>query len=264
MLQIQFGVAKVNKYASRESGDTVELVERPTGPGGLTAVLVDGQGSGRSAKALSNFVAEHCVTLLKQGVRDGVVARAANDRLYAHKFGQVSATLNLLTIDLATQSLVITRNNPEPAYIWGIGVGGQESEIEAQEEILNPPFQLVSLDASSVALGLYPRTRPVINEVELKDGLIAVVFSDGLSSAGQRYEVRVDLPKFLKERLTAPDAPRDAQALANELLELALTADHRRPQDDMSVIVLTVQAIAAEDGPPLPRRMSVQVVVSGQ
>ena len=52
--EIQIAVAKTNKYASSESGDTVELVERPTG--GFSVVLVDGQGSGQPAKTLSLLV----------------------------------------------------------------------------------------------------------------------------------------------------------------------------------------------------------------
>ena len=99
MFKIRFGVAKISKYAVKESGDTVEIVERPLDTnfnGGFTAVLVDGQGSGRSAKQTSNFVASHCVELVKQGVRDGAVARAANDHLYFYKSGGVSATLNLI------------------------------------------------------------------------------------------------------------------------------------------------------------------------
>lgn len=39
---------KVNKYATRESGDTVENIERPGG--GMTLVKADGQSSGRGVK----------------------------------------------------------------------------------------------------------------------------------------------------------------------------------------------------------------------
>ncbi len=42
-LKIDVAVAKTNKYASRESGDTVEIVERPGG--GISVILADGQGS---------------------------------------------------------------------------------------------------------------------------------------------------------------------------------------------------------------------------
>ncbi len=54
-LEIELAVAKVAKYATSESGDTVEVVERPHG--GISIVVSDGQRSGRSAKAISNLVA---------------------------------------------------------------------------------------------------------------------------------------------------------------------------------------------------------------
>ncbi|MFN8538506.1 MAG: hypothetical protein U0232_13645 [Thermomicrobiales bacterium] len=77
--EIQIAVAKTNKYASSESGDTVELVERPTG--GLSVVLVDGQGSGQAAKTISMMVSAKAVSLLKDGARDGAVARVVHDHL---------------------------------------------------------------------------------------------------------------------------------------------------------------------------------------
>ena len=79
-MEIQFAVSKISKWASRESGDTLEMIERPHG--GLSMVLVDGQMSGRSAKAISNVVARKAIQLLGEGVRDGAAARAAHDYLY--------------------------------------------------------------------------------------------------------------------------------------------------------------------------------------
>ena len=73
-LKIDVAVVKTNKYASRESGDTVEIVERPGG--GISVIMADGQGSGR----------------------------AANDFLFAMRNGQVSATLDILSVDLKTET----------------------------------------------------------------------------------------------------------------------------------------------------------------
>ena len=42
-MEVQIAVAKVNKYATSESGDTLEVIERPNG--GLSVVLADGQTS---------------------------------------------------------------------------------------------------------------------------------------------------------------------------------------------------------------------------
>ena len=68
-MEIQIAVAKVNKYAVSESGDTLEVVERPGG--GISVVLADGQSSGRGAKAVSMMVVRRVISLLAEGVRDG-------------------------------------------------------------------------------------------------------------------------------------------------------------------------------------------------
>ncbi|MBX6341209.1 MAG: serine/threonine-protein phosphatase, partial [Thermomicrobiaceae bacterium] len=86
-LVIDAAVSKTHKYALRESGDTVEVVERPGG--GFSLVIVDGQGSGAAAKLLSLLVAGRAVGLLSEGVRDGAAARAAHDYLYATRGGKV-------------------------------------------------------------------------------------------------------------------------------------------------------------------------------
>jgi hypothetical protein len=262
MYKIRFGVAKVNKYASKESGDTVEIVERPLDTnfnGGLTAVLVDGQGSGRSAKQTSNFVAGHCVALVKQGVRDGVVARAANDQLYFYKSGGVSATLNLISLEFATNTLLLTRNNPLPVYLGRWEKAGVEVEVETNEGGELQPVVL-ALDEESEALGIYPQARPVVRRFEMTPGMLVVAFSDGISRAGERFnpgEKPLDVAAFTRRKLEA--GTLEASQIADELLDLALTADRRRPQDDMSVVVLTVGPAEASAGTPVPRRMSVEI-----
>lgn len=243
MLEIQIAAAKVNKYASRESGDTVEIVERPGVAGGFTAVLVDGQGSGRAAKVLSNMVASKCVALIKEGARDGVVARAASDQLFAYRNGQVSATLNLLSVDFVSQTLVITRNNPAPVYLTRFKP--------------NTELNLTSLEETSTPIGIYARSRPVITELELEAGIWVVAFSDGLLGAGARYEEQINLPAAISQQIQAEGAT--AQLCADKLLEIALRHDRQRPADDMSVVVLAVQTRSGEDGDPLPRRLSLNV-----
>src|SRR5687767_10983855 len=104
----EFAVAKIGKYATSESGDTVEMVERPHG--GMSFVVADGQRSGRSAKAISNIVTRKVIALLGEGARDGVAARAAHDYLFAMRGGKVRADLQILSVDLDTRTLVISRN----------------------------------------------------------------------------------------------------------------------------------------------------------
>src|SRR5512144_3366840 len=114
-MEVQIAVAKVNKYASSESGDTLEIVERPNG--GLSVVLADGQSSGRGAKAISLMVVRKVIGLLAEGVRDGAAARAASDALFTDRRGKVICTLNIASVDLHSGTIVLTRNNPAPMYI---------------------------------------------------------------------------------------------------------------------------------------------------
>ena len=221
---MQVGAAKVNKYASQESGDTLEVIERPHG--GLSAVLVDGQRSGRAAKIISNIVARKAISLLGEGVRDGAVARAAHDYLRTHRRGQVSAELQIVSVDLDSHSLVISRNSQCPVFVVSKG-------------------QLQSLDAPSQPIGIYAYTKPVITELPLNAETYVVVFTDGLRSAGERAGLSLDVARLVQQ---GAQEHMSAQALAEGMLDRALESDEHRPADDISVLVVAVLPNEIPDG----------------
>lgn len=231
-LEIQVAVAKVSKWAVSESGDTLEMIERPHG--GLSFVMADGQRSGRSAKAISNIAARKAIALLAEGVRDGAAARAAHDYLYTHRRGQVMATLNIVSVDLTTRSLVIARNSHCPVLVAG-------------------PEGIRVLDEPSQPIGVHRGVKPVITELPLTADTVVVVFTDGILDAGQRYGEQLNLPAVLSECLGA--GSWHAQELADGLLERAVSLDRGRPMDDMTVLVLVVVPAEQEDG---VRRLSVR------
>ena len=218
-MEVQIAVAKTKKYATPESGDTVEVVERPNGC--LSVVIADGQSSGKGAKWISTMVVRKVITLLAEGVRDGAAARAASDSLFTERSGKVSATLNILSVDMQTKTLVITRNNPAAVLL------AHHEEIQC-------------LDEPSLPIGLYRGTRPLINEVELSAGLTAVVFTDGIVHAGSRYGEAMDVPACLHTLLDEEEP--SSQMIADSLLNYALKLDHDRPCDDLSVVVLRVMS----------------------
>ena len=233
-MEVQLAVAKTNKYASRESGDTVEVVERPHG--GFSVVLADGQGSGPSAKSISHLITAKAVGMIKEGARDGAVARSAHDYLYAYRGGKVSATLVIVTVDLATRTLVFSRNSHCPILLSLPG---------------NP--ELTVLRDASNPIGIYAMTKPVITELPLQADIYAVAYSDGLMEAGRRDNQPVDLPLLFQQALA--DGLRDAPDLADYLLTQALEADANRPADDMSVLVLAIRPREQHD----PARIVPQV-----
>jgi serine phosphatase RsbU (regulator of sigma subunit) len=230
-MEIQVAVAKISKYASSDSGDTVEVVERPQG--GLSVVMADGQSSGKGAKNVSTQVVRKVISLLAEGVRDGAAARAASDYLYTERSGKVSATLNILSVDMATKTIVITRNNPSPTIIALSGIVKQINE---------PCFPI----------GLYRDTRPNISEINLEAGLTAISFTDGLNLAGSRSGQPMDVVAYL--RCLLDEENPSSQIIADDLVDHAIRLDNGRPVDDISVIVLRVVDF---DGDEI-RRMSVR------
>jgi len=232
-LAVEVAVAKTNKYASRESGDTAEVVERPLG--GLSVVVVDGQGSGRGAKTLSSLLAGKAAALLKDGVRDGAVARGVSDFLLAYRHGQVSATLDILSFDQAAGTVVLTRNGTTAA---AVGRAGR--------------YDIVPAGAGPV--GFYPFTRPAVERLPPEDGLRLIVVTDGVAGAGERAGLGgFDVAGFAA-RAAGPE--HGAADLAELVLAEAIRRDGGKPRDDMTVAVL---ALRSHVETTLVRRLAVRV-----
>ena len=233
-MEISIAVAKTNKYASSESGDTLEFVERPNG--GVSVVLADGQTSGKGAKSISMMVVRKVIALLAEGVRDGAAARAASDALYSERSGKVTATLNILSADLQTGTLVITRNNPTPVFI----ARGETVEC---------------INTGSQSIGTSKNIRPSITEFPLESGITIVVYTDGIMHAGDRTGQVIDLCTLLEQLLE--DQEPTAQHIADTVLNQAIRLDQGRPNDDMSVVALRVEPEETDQ----VRRMSLRLPV---
>jgi serine phosphatase RsbU (regulator of sigma subunit) len=231
-MEIRIAVTKINKFGSSDSGDTMEVVERPNG--GLSVVLADGQNSGQVAKAISSMVVRKIIGLLAEGVRDGAAARAASDFLFTERHGQVSATLNILSADLQTNTIVITRNNQSPIYF------AQGEKIDC-------------LGSESQPIGTSRNIRPSICELTLQAGLTIVMYTDGLRHAGEKFGNPMDVKTSLEALLEDQDP--SPQEIADALLSHAIRLDQGQPMDDMSVVVLRT---IPNTGDRI-RRMSVQM-----
>jgi serine phosphatase RsbU (regulator of sigma subunit) len=222
-MEARISVAKISKYATSESGDTLELIERPNG--GISLVLADGQWSGKSAKAISNVVTRKALSLLADGVRDGAAARAASDYLYTYRSGKVQATLNILSIDLRSQTLVITRNNPSPLILI------QDGQIDM-------------LDDPSRPIGTRHGIRPEIREFPLSAGLAVVAFTDGLQHAGERSGQPMQIVEHLQ--MILDEGPLNPETCAENLLNSAIALDDGRPSDDISIVVMAILPAKAD------------------
>ena len=216
-MEIQIALAKANKFASAESGDTLEVVDRPNG--GISIVMADGRSSGKEAKSISSLVVRKVISLLAEGVRDGAAARAASDFLYTEKGGKGSAYLDILSIDLETQTVVITRNNNVPVFI------AQNERIEC-------------LVGESDPIGTSRNIRPLISEIPLESQTTVVMFTDGIMNAGSQYGSSLDICTTLGSMLE--DQEPTAQEISDAILFQANRLDQGHPNDDMSIVALRV------------------------
>jgi serine phosphatase RsbU (regulator of sigma subunit) len=234
-ITVDVGFAKTEKYASRQSGDTVELIERPGG--GFSLVMIDGQGSGKAAKTLSLLLSAKAVGLIKDGVRDGAVARATHDHLFAFRHGQVSATFDLLSVDMTTRTIVVTRNAEAPLLL----LQGGETRV---------------IPVSSGPIGRYQWTRPEVMQFPVKAGVTIAMFTDGIPHSGRRGQLpAVDFEALASRTLLAD---RSATDISDAILLHALERDTERPGDDMAVVVVKIRE---EEAPIAVRRLSAQFPV---
>ncbi len=217
-MEIQIAVAKTNKFGSVESGDSIEIIERPSG--GLSVVMCDGQRSGPESKMISGMVVRKVIGLIADGIRDGAAARAASDFLYTEKKGQFAVYLNILSADLLTGTLVITRNNPTPIFV------AQEEKVEC-------------LSGTTQPIGTARNIRPSVSEISLVEGTTVVMYTDGLANAGTiAGGIGLDICTSLEAVLDEQNP--HAQYIADALLSQAVKLDEGRAQDDMSVVCLRV------------------------
>lgn len=224
-MEAHIAVAKVPKYGLAESGDTIEVVERPRG--GMTAIMADGQTHGRAAKRVSHLVVAKAAQLIADGVRDGAVARGVHDHLFATRDGKVSTELTMVSVDYRSRSLVITRNTHVPVFLRH-----EDGRIERLEEYVEP-------------IGVHESMKPLITEVALRPGLLVLAFTDGVLSAGRRHGTELDLANVAT--MVAAAEPHRVRELVDGLLERALDLDRRRPGDDMSLLAVGLAPNAEHD-----------------
>lgn len=228
-MEIRIGIAKTTKYALEHCGDSFDITERPHG--GITAIIADGQGNGLAAHHTSSWVVNKAASLVADGARDGAVARAVHDYLYAIKDRKVSCTLTLLSADLDSETLVISRNSNCPA-------------------IVRTDDFLTVYDEEVAPIGVHRHMKPRMYELPLVPGMLAVSYTDGIAHAGRKQGDMADLQKILA--IIQENSAADAAFVAQSILDYALTLDKQKAADDMTVVALGVVA-SESDAPKIER-----------
>ena len=169
---------------------------------------------------------QRLIQLLGEGVRDGAAARAAHDYLYTYRGGKVSATLNIISVDAVTQTLVLSRNNDAPIIVH------------------TPQRGLFLLDEPSESIGTRRNAKPVITEIPTEVGPLVIAFTDGLRHAGSWHSSNSGFDPVEAARRLLAEGVSAPEEIADRLLREAVEMDDGRPRDDISVVV-----VAVGDGP---------------
>jgi len=236
-MEIKVAVAKIDRYSESRSGDTVEVIERPNG--GLSVVLADGQIAGKNQKSISTMVGHQVIDNISDGVRDGASIRAVSSRIFAEYHGEVQANLNVISVDLQTNTIIVSRNNSVPFFL-----------IDDE--------QVDCLSSSSDPIGGRADITPSIVELPIKPGMMIIVFSDGIFNAGQDNAQNPNICTII-EAFIEEQEPTEKE-VADFLLNRAIRLDDGRPKDDMSIIVLLVSPRSTDR----IRRMSVSMTLDEQ
>lgn len=234
-MELTIAVTKVDKFNQTQSGDTVEMIERPNG--GISAVLADGRINGESNKAISTMVSHRIIGNISQGVRDGAAIRAVSSRLFAEHNGTVQANLNVLSADLQTDTILVSRNSSIPVFLISDG-------------------RVDCLSAESEPVGIRPDILPSIVELPIRANMAVIVFSDGVNNAGWDKTQNLDLCTTIQALIEEEDPT--AQELADYLLQQSVRLDDGFPKDDMSVVVLLIAPQSSDN----IRRMNVSMNLS--
>lgn len=217
-MELQAAISKVDRYSSAEQGDKVEVIERPRG--GISIIMAEGKLGGRRSRSIAMKAVHSILNLISSGLHDGAASRTVLSKIKDEHNGKAKVSLSIISCDLDSQSIVITKNNSIPVI----------TVFEGMVDYLR--FD----DSTDADQSLVPS----VYQFEIEEGRDFILVSDGVLQAGSQYEQPLDL-RVSVESLFEEDEP-SVQEVADAILTQAVSQDLGRPRDDMTVTVLRISA----------------------
>ena len=205
-------IRSTHKYAVRASGDVARIIDRPDG--GVALLVIDGQGSGPSARAAARDVAARLTGLLEAGADANVAAIAANQALASARAGQVSVSFDIVIANAAgdmdiarfsTNTVHVLRNDAWHGLEANAGPGGRRANAEPDL------FRCSVADATALLIA--------------SDGASGSVFDRWIASSG---------------------GVANASGSATALFDEVICDQSGRPKDDVTIALMVRSEIPAE------------------
>ena len=205
-----FGLATAKKDGSIVSGDTHAVTR--VGYDRFLLALSDGMGSGKDAENVSSVSLSLIESFYKAGLSGELILNTVN-RLLAVNTDDSFTALDVSVIDLKNCSANFIKYGSPYGFILN------DNGIKIVE-------------GTSLPLGIISELKPSVASVNLNDGDVILLITDGISDAfGSTGEI-ID---FLRT-LTA----KNPQTLADEVLNRAVEISGGRHDDDMTALAVRV------------------------
>ena len=211
----KYSLSFVKKSVSKRSedccGDSVALFENEGGR--FFSLISDGMGSGREAAAMSELTVGFLRNMLSVGGMNRDILQMLNSCLKSRWDGSAyesSATLDLMELDRMSGRAVFYKCGAAPTYLFRSG-------------------RLFKLRSRTMPLGILEHTDARVLDLELNEGDVVVMMSDGVSGGEEDCPYLFDL---LRQNIETAGAERVA--------DLILKYARSHSDDDATVVVLRV------------------------
>ncbi|MBQ8688969.1 MAG: SpoIIE family protein phosphatase [Clostridia bacterium] len=210
--RVEYATASAAASEAEPSGDSTAFFERG---GVFHAIISDGMGTGAVAARTSAFAVDYLGQMISHGVSDELIFDALN-HIIKYRGEECSTTVDMLSLDLYTGELALTKSGAAPSYVVG------------EESVFR-------LAASTAPLGLIKDADSDTLRREMHSGEVVVMISDG---AGVLPEESAWLTELL-----AGGEPFEVEEYARRILDGA--RKNVGCGDDITVSVIKILAAQA-------------------
>ena len=215
---LQIGIARSTKAGSPVSGDT--SIQTKLADGKYLLAISDGMGSGPEARKSSKIAIKMLERLLSSGFNKENSISLINSTLSANNDEDMYATLDAQILDLYAGTAEFVKNGACPSYIK------RNKSVELIKSTSIPTGMITDIDLK-------------IHDMELQNGDILIMCSDGVIESNSEFLNKELWVKYVLEEIQTDDV----QKIADMLISEAIDNDYGKEKDDMTVIVAKVYKV---------------------
>lgn len=209
-------VLQLTQAGSRANGDSLTVFS--DGRGRFYAISADGMGSGAEAQYESAAALRLLTSFLKAGFGAKTAIGILNSSMCLNMNNEIYSTVDLLCVDLYTGR----------AELYKIG---------SAETLMYNGDEARAIASVSAPAGIIQDINPEKKRLELKEGDVILMMTDGITEAGYT----VSKTDWIKNIIIKPHD--NMEQLAREVMDTALQKSRGVPKDDMSVIALRLMSV---------------------